>query len=122
MTVHEALRWRLLKRAGLLPPAPPIEEIWESEWDPWFERLMHHRLVLGFFRYGGQRDASKPPYRNGSSAIERLEKYLVDGNREHLVDAANLCLVEWVRGALGMGEHPDPTWKPIDDGTHTREL
>lgn len=121
MTVTEILRWRLLHRAGLVK-APPVEEIERLQWDQEFFRLMLNRMVIGFFRYGSIRNPGVPPFRNVTSARDRLALYLEDGNREHLVDAANLCLCEWVRGALGVGEHPDPRWQPVDDGKHTPSI
>ena len=38
------------------------------------------------------------------------------GNLEHLVDAASLCLVEWVKSSIGLGQHPSPSWAPTDNG------
>jgi hypothetical protein len=122
MTVHEILRERILRRCGIVPEPPPIAEIGRAQWDDGFAVMMLNRLVMSFFRRGPHRGAVIPPYANISCAIRRLTEYLTDGNREHLVDAANLCMVEWIRGALGMGEHPNPKWAPVDDGVHTQEL
>lgn len=121
MTIHEILRTRLLRRCGLIP-CPDLSEIERTEWDPGFEALLRNRLAMGAYRYGLLRDPSKPIYACVTSAIDRLERYRRDGNREHLVDAANMCLLEWVNGALGRGEHPAPHWSPADDGAHTAPL
>jgi hypothetical protein len=43
-----------------------------------------------------------------------LRKYKADGNQEHLVDAANLCMVEFIQPAC----HPSPHFTPSDDGEH----
>ena len=122
LTVHEILRSRLLRRCGLVPPTPPIAEIADQQWDEGFAVLMRARLVMSFFRRGAHRGQLMPPYANVSCAIRRLASYLADGNREHLVDAANLCMVEWIRGPSGMGEHRSPCWRTIDDGEHTPEV
>lgn len=121
MTIHEILRTRILRRCGLIPH-PDLSEIERTEWDPGFERHMRVHLAMGGYRYGLLRDPANPRYASVTSAIERLERYRRDGNREHLIDAANLCLVEWVRGGLGAGEHPSPSWSPVDDGAHTAPL
>jgi len=118
-TVHEWLRGRLLRRVGL-EPAPDLEQIRREQWCPDFVRKMSNRMVVGWFRYGPIRDPAARPYDNVGSAIERLQDYLRDGNLEHLVDAANLCLIEYVKGPRGVGSHPSPTWQPKDDGKHTR--
>jgi hypothetical protein len=44
------------------------------------------------------------------------------GNLEHLVDAANLCLVEWIKAHIGLSQHPSPHWAPSDDGEHSKAL
>jgi hypothetical protein len=148
MTCTEWLRARLLHRARLLVD-DDLEAICTQQWDVAFEQLvlrrvlpavadlscfginaaqdvqralrfMKARLVMGYYRYGGIRDPSARPWDNISSAIERLQSYLKDGNLEHLVDAANLCLVEWVKGPRGLGSHPHPRWAPTDDGRHTK--
>ena len=121
MTVHEWLRSRLLQRAGLAP-AVNIDALRASEWSGDFERLMRNRLVLGALRYGPLRGPLASRYDSVGSARERLARYASDGNLEHLVDAANLCLVEFVRAPSGRGCHPAPHWTPADDGEHTREL
>jgi hypothetical protein len=122
LTVHEILRARLLRRCGMGDPPPSIAEITSQQWDEGFAVLMRSRLVMSFFRRGAHRGQLIPPYANVSCAIRRLGAYLADGNREHLVDAANLCMVEWIRGPLGMGEHQNPCWNSVDDGEHTPEV
>ncbi len=120
---HDIMRRRLLERAGLAghlnQSCVPLEWIYRTQWSPTFEQRMRNRLVMGFFRYGSLNSAErrKRHYDNVGSAIRRLEAYRRTGNQEHLVDAANLCMVEFMVPSC----HPAPGWRPIDDGEHTRE-
>lgn len=117
-SVHDQLRQRLLHRAGLAENPITIELLQQTQWSHRFGALMRARLVMGFFRYGPNRDPQKPRFNNVSSAIERLALYLETGNQEHLVDAANLCMVEFMLP----GSHPAPCWEPEDDGAHVQEV
>jgi hypothetical protein len=110
-TVHDQLRARLL--AGVQDgPAPSLEEIGRVQRCPEFERLRHNRMVMGYYRY--QQIGTVPAYDSIGSAIKRLRLYLDTGNKEHLLDAANLCEVEW----QFPGSHPEPWFGPTDDGVH----
>ena len=80
---------------------------------------MRNRLLLGYYRYGcleAQRQKGGNGLDNISSAIERLKKFQKTGNTEHLVDTANLCLVEFE-----VGSHPKKHFKSEDDGIHVRK-
>lgn len=109
---------RLLIRRRLFPEPPPtqppLEELRRTEWCPKFEQLMRNRLCLAVFRYGRLHDIDRPRHKNIESTIARLQAYLETGNQEHLVDAANLCMVEFVRP----GSHLNPHLAAIDDGMH----
>lgn len=117
--VHDQLRERLLAQAGCpdLPPAKPLpnldelrrtqwsdefERLWKERWgaplDGQFLDLMHNRLVMGALRYGLLGRPGKPAYDNVGSIRRRLDKYHQDGNLEHMVDTANIALVEYVEG------------------------
>jgi len=99
-------------------PTPEIldyEDLRKSEWSPKFEELMRERLILGAYRYGRIFAKDKPKYDRIASIIKRLRKFEVDGNKEHLVDAANLCLLEFVEC-----NHPNAHFTSIDDGEHTK--
>jgi hypothetical protein len=74
---------------------------------------MRNRLVMGAFRYGLLKEGSGGNYDSISSAIQRLKLYQQTGNQEYLVDAANLCLVEFK-----CGSHENAHFKAIDDGVH----
>ena len=80
-----------------------------------FERLRRNRLAEGYYRYRQNLQCYEPGnYRPIESAIARLQKYLIDGNQEWLLDAANLCAVEFVRP----GSHDSPHMDSVDDGEH----
>lgn len=119
-TVTEHLREGLLARAGLLERRqfPPLPELRRTEWSPVFEQLMRNRLVVGALRYGTFAEhaaAGGNGYDNVGSAIHRLREYQAGGNMEHLVDAANLCLKEFL-----VGDHPQRHFAAGDDGQHAR--
>lgn len=117
LRVFDHIRRRLLKDVELPQICPSIGEIVQKQWNSQFERFMKNRLVMGFFRYGSldSADRKATPYDNIGSAISHLYEYLKTGNQEHLVDAANLCMVEYTVPTC----HPRPFWKPQDDSTHT---
>lgn len=133
---HDILRQRLLLRAGLAEPPPPkftreqAEKLYESERLHEFEKLCRNRLVMGALRYGPLADAphhdehgydehvahgfpqslaARPGSKRIASAIKRLIKYQETGNQEHLVDAANLCGIEFE-----YGNHPRAHFDAID--------
>ena len=87
----------------------------KSEWSCRFENLMRNRLVLGAMRYGKLNAPGKPEYDRIESAHNRLKQYEKTGNIEHLVDVANMMLLEFEEGI-----HPNRHFKPIDDGIHTK--
>jgi hypothetical protein len=93
---------------------PSLDALKQSEWSPRFERLMRNRLIMGAFRYGLLNAKANRQYDRVASIIKRLNKYTADGNTEHLVDAANLCLMEFEEG-----KHPNKHFRSIDDGEHT---
>lgn len=115
-TVHDFLRERLLAKAGIfepLPPAPTLDEIAKIQSCPQFERYRKNRMIMGFFRYGSLADQiGKSKYDNVGSIARRLALYNKDRNREHLVDIANLAMIEFAT-------HPDYPFNAVDDGEHT---
>lgn len=68
---------------------------------------------MGRYRYAKMNSPDKGGYDCVGSAMKRLQLYVETGNQEHLVDAANLCLVEFVAG-----DHPDKHFEAADDGEH----
>ena len=97
-------------------PVDPLRALYLSEWSPIFEQYMRNRLVMGYFRYGPLYGQKKGIYDSVGGAIKRLQQYQREGNDELLVDAANLCLVEFVKGC-----HPYKHFRAVDDGEHVKE-
>jgi hypothetical protein len=62
------------------------------------------------------RQPGKPEYDRLGSIRERLKLYKKTGNQEHLVDVANLALLEFVEPA-----HPRAHFESQDDGVHHTE-
>jgi len=95
---------------------PPLAELRETEWVPEFERLQRNRLIMGRFRYGAMEDESKGGYDQVASLRRRLDLYEQTGNLEHLVDVANLAMVEFRHS-----RHPRRHFHAADDGEHCAE-
>ena len=120
MFVHDYIREHLLKSLGLLSKKgelPSLEELKKTEWSPEFEQYMRNRLIMGAIRYGRLKAKGKSKYNRIDSIRQRLDLYLVDGNGEHLVDIANLCLLEFEEP-----NHPNFHFKAADDKIHTEKL
>jgi len=96
---------------------PDLEKLKISEWSKDFENLMRNRLLIGAFRYGRLRQENKPIYDRSNDIINRIKLYKEDGNLEHLVDCANLCMMEFEEG-----NHPKKHFKANDDSIHTEEI
>lgn len=111
-TVTQHIRDHLERRA-FQEKLPPLESLRKSEWSDEFETLMRNRLIMGAFRYGLFSNPDKFAFRIVESMLARLHLYQRDRNLEHLVDVANLALVEFVAGRrVGLHVHP------ADDGIH----
>lgn len=116
-STHDILRARLLFKAGIFKTPKGVfktlSEIYQEQWNHEFEQKMRNRLAMGYFRYGPLKDQiGRHPYDNVKSIEERLQAYIKTHNREHLVDIANLALVEFT-------VHPEFPFKSSDDGIHT---
>ncbi len=95
---------------------PTLIEIEKSQWSERFEWLRKNRMILGFFRYGKILNNTKK-YDNIGSTIIRLQEYQKTGNSENLIDAANLCMVEFMQK-----NHPNFHFESVDDGLHTKQI
>jgi len=117
--IHHKLRERLLARAGLsdIPHTKRItyEELQKTQWSNIFEQWMRNRLIMGGMRYGLLGAKNKPKHDQIGSIKRRMAAYESTGNIEHLVDVANLCMVEYIEG-----DHPNKHFSAIDDGIHTQ--
>ena len=113
--VHDAIRSHLLK--GLPPlgdriPMPSPDEIRRMQTNPDFIRLCQNRMTMGAFRYGDMHGQKNGVYDNVASMIARLQLYQKGGNLEHLVDVANMCMIEFTNPG-----HPDVHFEAGDDST-----
>ena len=114
-SVHDYLRARLHQQAGIFEktePSPTLGEIARMQSCPQFEEYRKNRMIMGYFRYGSlQSQIGKAQYDNIESICRRISLYKTDHNREHLVDIANLAMVEFAT-------HPNYPFKASDDGVH----
>lgn len=95
-TVTELIRANLLR---FWPkPVPDLFVLKQTERSPEFERLRLNRMVMGALRYGLLGVSGKPQYDRVECMIRRLKTYKQDRNAEHLVDVANLAMLEFVEG------------------------
>lgn len=105
---HQPFRDRLLARAGLLEShkvnlfTPKlIAFIRENKWDKEFEELMRTRFLMGALRYETPEICARARFKGRPWRIEtediigRIRKFQLTGNKEFLVDAANLCMVHF---------------------------
>lgn len=119
-TLHDHLRDRLLSRVIIAPigdKREALDHLLQSEWSCDFERLMRNRLLMGRYRYGLMQRTDALQYDRVGSAMERLKKYAEHGNTEHLVDVANLMLLEFEHG-----QHPSRHLLAQDDSRHVEYL
>lgn len=116
MTITEHLRRRLtpttLQDLPGVPDTVP-DNLAETEWSDEFESRMRARLMQGAFRYGPI-GSKKPKFDRIGSASKRMAEYVRTGNAEHLVDAANMLLLEYVAA-----DHPMYHFQSLDDAEHT---
>lgn len=82
-----------------------------------FIDLMMNRLAMGYFRYGPLDKQPKGKYDVLDSIRKRLAKYEAMGNDEVLVDCANLCFIEFLKGV-----HPNKHFSAEDDAEHTQTI
>ena len=116
-STHQIMRRRLLLAAGV--EKITLDDLYESEWSPRFEQLMRNRLVMGSFRYELMEEKKKSiaGYDMPGEAQRRITEYVLTGNLEHLVDAANMLLIEFE-----CGNHPLRYFESVDDGMHNEKV
>jgi hypothetical protein len=114
--IHDALRSHLLTKKGLLEVQRKMITLKELEDKTHYDTdefmsLMFNRIMFGHLRYGEMKHNKKYDYIK--SAKMKLDLFLGDGNLEHLVDAANYCLIEF-----RIGQHPKRHFESQDDVNH----
>ena len=114
MTYTEYLRRRLHEQAGLEKPtlARELYALMErTEWSREFEQLMRNRMLMGALRYEPLADKqAKKGWDVFGYLRLKLANYEATGNLECLVDAANLCMIEFL-----CSTHPEKHFGAIDD-------
>lgn len=76
-----------------------FEELWATEWNQEFADRMHHALVMGALRgYGRMRDPYRLRHDWANIGINLLKRFQETGNKQLLVDAANMCVLEFTDG------------------------
>ena len=108
--ITDHIRDRLIDTTSIGDKTESYGSLLKSEWSSTFERLMRNRLIIGRYRYGRLDRDGDQNYDRVGNAIERLRMYQKTKNAEYLVDAANLCMVEFVNG--------DHHFEAVDDGPH----
>lgn len=80
-----------------------IDRLRKSEWCPYFEKLMRNRLIVGSQRYETMENKAHRKHNRYDivgSIEKRIKLYQKDKNLEHLVDIANLCMIEFVNPSI----------------------
>lgn len=121
-TVTQLLREHLLSEVFLDPLPTPVTIGYIQRCQVTverFEMLRRNRMVFGWYRHRHNLlDPGRGGFKAVESAIYRLQDYLETGNQENLVDAANLCAIEFVLP----GSHPAPHFTHVDDGHHAERI
>lgn len=71
-----------------------------------FVQKMLNRVAVGYFRYGLQTRVRGAPRKWMKRARMEIKEYRLTGNGEHLVNAANYMMCEWIAP-----EHPKHHFK-----------
>lgn len=117
-TITEHLRESLLQRLGFYSNTPPtLEKLRETEWDTEYERLRQNRMLFGYFRYGSIRRQNLNDYKFLNESRRRIRKYEMTGNLEHLLDAGNMLMIQYIKGK-SKGQKVES----VDDGEHNQRL
>lgn len=124
VSTHDIMRERLLIQAGVIKstPAPTytLDEMealqWGEEWQ-YILFLMKNRMIMGGYRYGPTPLQKPREFDNIVDIKRRLDLYEIDGNMEHLVDAANITIIECLKKS-----HPNFHFNPTDDGVHAERI
>lgn len=118
------MRDRLLIAAKVIvPPAKKsysMKEMealqWGSKWQDVLQ-LMKNRMIMGGYRYGPTKFQKRQEFDNITDIRRRLDLYEKTGNMEHLVDAANITIIECLKK-----NHPNFHFSSIDDGEHAERI
>lgn len=76
----------------------------DTEYDTRFLQGMLDRMAVSYHKYGSVVKAYPHDVSALKSLQQRLDKYLETGNTEFLMDAANFCMIEFIRPSVA-GAH-----------------
>ncbi len=103
---------------------PSLKELLKTENHDEVWKLCNNRMLLGSFRYEllaqkekDHREKGHTGYNLVGEARIRIGLYEETGNREHLLDAINMCAIEF-----RFPSHPEAHFKPTDDGHHAEKI
>lgn len=80
----------------------------DTEYDVEFLQGMLDRMAVSYHKYGALAKAFPHDVSALASLQQRLERYQATGNTEFLIDAANFCLIEFMRPSVE-GAFYEPT-------------
>jgi hypothetical protein len=101
----------LLRGLGMVDQhySSDVRDFVDAQWCRRFESLRLMRMAVSYFRYGPQTRPDIPSYDHIGYALAECKAYLSDGNQEHLLDAANLLMLEFMRPCCHAAPHLSPT-------------
>jgi hypothetical protein len=121
-SITEHIRHHILSNLGIEPftIGAKGDDIWaiaDHQVDWKFLVGQVWKLVMGYYRYGDNKD----PHGKRHDHIERIKRevdlYLQDGNMDHLEDIANFAMLEAMKAPLGRGTMPaDRVHRTSGDG------
>jgi site-specific recombinase XerD len=94
---------------------PDIEEIMETEYSYEFDNIRKAMMVASYYKYGLLKENyGKKCLDSIKAALKDIQEYNDDGNTEHLADAANQLMIEFM-----CPQNPNAHYKSTDDsGNH----
>jgi hypothetical protein len=114
--------WNPIKPALIrIGSMPDYDSLYKSEYPKEFaecDKLAHNRMIMGSFRYGLIARQSLIYYNPANECIKRINRYLDDGNLEHLVDACNMIKLAFYRGKKFLGQK----MFSVDDSEHAQPI
>lgn len=88
-----------------------VRSVPTSEYSQSFLQGMVDRMSMSYFKYGKAADAYPHKVDALRSMQTRLDRYADDGNTEHLIDAANFLMIEFMHP-----KHKLAHYSPRDSG------
>ena len=90
---------------------------WDSEEWQYILSLMKNRMMMGGYRYGPTKTQKPGEFNDMADIKTRLALHELDGNMEHLMDAANTTILACLKKT-----HPNFHFTPTDDGVHAERI